>query len=136
MRSKEMASTNRQGHFFESGTYEAEQIDYEQRIGTLWDLLRRGETMRKLLSQYFWTKDFSVYRVSGVRFTMLGYVRTVFQKIADNVHDDSLFKEMNGIYNQYQPADDESVFWTYYAIVCSLIAFHNWQTKRILYQRI
>ena len=96
--------------FFESGTYEAEQIDYEQRIGTLWDLLRRGETMRKLLSQYFWTKDFSVYRVSGVRFTMLGYVRTVFQKIADNVHDDSLFKEMNGIYNQYQPADDDSVF--------------------------
>lgn len=96
--------------FFESGTYEAELIDYEQRIGTLWDLLGRGETMRKLLSQYFWTKDFSVYRVSGVRFTMLGYVRTVFQKIADNVHDDSLFKEMNGIYNQYQPADDDSVF--------------------------
>lgn len=96
--------------FFESGTYEAEQIDYEQRIGTLWDLFGRGETMRKLLSQYFWTKDFSVYRVSGVRFTMLGYVRTVFQKIADNVHDDSLFKEMNGIYNQYQPADDDSVF--------------------------
>lgn len=96
--------------FFESGTCEAEQIDYEQRIGTLWDLFRRGETMRKLLSQYFWTKDFSVYRVSGVRFTLLGYVRTVFQKIADNVHDDALFKEMNGIYNQYQPADDDSVF--------------------------
>ena len=96
--------------FFESGICEAEQIDYEQRIGTLWDLLRRGETMRKLLSQYFWTKDFSVYRVSGVRSTILGYVRTVFQKIADNVHDDALFKEMNGIYNQYQLADDDSVF--------------------------
>lgn len=96
--------------FFESGICEAEQIDYEQRIGTLWDLLRRGETMRKLLSQYFWTKDFSVYRVSGVRSTILGYVRTVFQEIADNVHDDALFKEMNGIYNQYQLADDDSVF--------------------------
>lgn len=96
--------------FFESGICEAEQIDYEQRIGTLWDLLRRGETMRKLLSKYFWTKDFSVYRVSGVRSTILGYVRTVFQEIADNVHDDALFKEMNGIYNQYQLADDDSVF--------------------------
>lgn len=96
--------------FFESGTYESNQIEYKQSIGTLWDLLGRGETMRKLLSRYFWTKDFSVYRVSGVRHTILFYMRSFFQEIVDNVHDDSLYKEMNGIYCQYQSAKDDSVF--------------------------
>lgn len=96
--------------FFENRTYESNQIEYKQSIGTLWDLLGRGETMRKLLSRYFWTKNFSVYRVSGVRHTIFFHMRSFFQKIADNVHDDSLYNEMNDIYCQYESAKDDSVF--------------------------
>lgn len=87
-----------------------EQLTYNNCIGTLLDLLGRGETMRKLVSRHFWNKeDFSAYRISNVKHTLLGYMRTFFQAIADGAKDDALLNEMNDIYGRYALAEDNQL---------------------------
>lgn len=95
--------------FFESGVVESESATYNQKIGTLLDLMNRGETMRKLVSRYLWDKDLSVYRVSGVENDLSGKLRTIFQAIADNANDESLTKEMNDLFNKYCYSENSNV---------------------------
>ena len=95
--------------FFESGVVESESATYNQKIGTLLDLINRGETMRKLVSRYLWDKDLSAYRVSGVENDLSSKLRTIFQAIADNANDESLTKEMNDLFNKYCYSENSNV---------------------------
>ena len=66
--------------------------------------------MRMLVSRHLWNKeDFSVYRVSNVKFRIRSYMRTFFQEIDDSAKDDVLFNEMNDIYGRYELADDKQL---------------------------
>lgn len=96
--------------FFESGTHESMNIEVGQKIGTLLDLSRRGYTMRTLLSSYLWHKDFSYYRLSGIKNTLIDYMRIFFIEISENANDKEFFNKMNDIYCKYQFADTEQVF--------------------------
>lgn len=61
---------------FLEGIDGSEQLTYNNCIGTLLDLLGRGETMRMLVSRHLWTKsDFSYYRVSEVKHRLLSYMK-------------------------------------------------------------
>ena len=95
---------------FLEGIDGSEKLTYNNCIGTLLDLFGRGETMRMLVSRHLWNKsDFSVYRVSNIKHRILSYMRSIFQKIADNAKDDDLFNEMKNIYGRYELADDNQL---------------------------
>ena len=86
------------------------QLTYNKCIGTLFDLLERGETMRQLVSRHLWNKeDFSSNRISSLKLRILRYMETFFTKIASNAKDDALFNEMNGIYCRYELAEDNQL---------------------------
>jgi uncharacterized protein (DUF1810 family) len=92
---------------FLEGIDGSKQLTYNNRIGTLLDLLGRGETMRMLVSRHLWNKsDFSAYRISSIKNQILVYMRSIFIKIADKANDDVLLKEMKAIYGRYELADD------------------------------
>lgn len=95
---------------FLEGIDGSDKLTYNNCIGTLLDLFGRGETMRMLVSRHLWNKeDFSVYRVSNVKFRIQSYMRTFFQEIADSAKDDVLFNEMKDIYGRYELADDNQL---------------------------
>ena len=95
---------------FLEGIDGSDKLTYNNCLGTLLDLFGRGETMRMLVSRHLWNKeDFSVYRVSNVKFRILNYMETFFQKIADNAKDDALFNEMKDIYGRYALAEDNQL---------------------------
>ena len=95
---------------FLEGIDGSDKLTYNNCIGTLLDLLGRGETMRMLISRHLWDKeDFSIYRVSNVKFRIQSYMRTIFQKIADSAKDDALLSEMKDIYGRYALAEDNQL---------------------------
>ena len=95
---------------FLEGIDGSDKLTYNNCIGTLLDLLGRGETMRMLISRHLWNKeDFSIYRVSNVKFRIQSYMRTIFQKIADSAKDDALLSEMKDIYGRYALAEDNQL---------------------------
>ena len=92
---------------FLEGIDGSDKLTYNNCIGTLLDMLGRGETMRMLISRHLWNKeDFSIYRVSNVKFRIQSYMRTIFQEIADSAKDDALLSEMKDIYGRYALAED------------------------------
>jgi uncharacterized protein (DUF1810 family) len=96
---------------FLEGIDGSEQLTYNNRIGTLLDLIGRGETMRMLISRHLWNKsDFSVNRVSDIKHWLLCSMRSIFQKIANEAKDKVLFNEMNGIYCRYEMSEDYKLF--------------------------
>ena len=96
---------------FLEGTDGSDQLTFNNRIGTLLDLMSRGETMRMLISRYLWIKsDFSVNRVSDIKHWLLCSMRSIFQKIANEAKDKVLFNEMNGIYCRYEMSEDYKLF--------------------------
>ena len=95
--------------FFE-GIDGSDKLTYNNCIGTLLDLLGRGKTMRMLISRHLWNKeDFSIYRVSNVKFRIQNYMRTIFQEITDSAKDDALLSEMKDIYCRYEFAKDDQL---------------------------
>jgi len=95
---------------FLEGIDGSDKLTYNNCLGTLLDLFGRGETMRMLVSRHLWNKeDFSVYRVSNVKFRILNYMETFFQKIADSAKDDALFNEMKDLYGRYALAEDNQL---------------------------
>ena len=95
---------------FLEGIDGSDKLTYNNCIGTLLDLLGRDETMRMLISRHLWNKeDFSIYRVSNVKFRIQSYMRTIFQKIADSAEDDALLSEMKDIYGRYALAEDNQL---------------------------
>ena len=95
---------------FLEGIDGSDKLTYNNCLGTLLDLFGRGETMRMLVSRHLWNKEeFSVYRVSNVKFRIQGYMGTFFQEIADSAKDDVLFNEMKDIYGRYELADDNQL---------------------------
>lgn len=96
---------------FLEGIDGSDQLTYNNRIGTLLDLIGRGETMRMLISRHLWNKsDFSAYRISNVKHWLLCNMRSIFQKIANEAKDKVLFNEMNGIYCRYEMSEDYKLF--------------------------
>lgn len=88
----------------------SKQLTYNNCVGTILDFLRQGETMRMLISRYLWDKfDFSIYRVNNVKNRIIQYMRSIFQKIADNNDDKALFNEMNDLYIHYEMAEDDKL---------------------------
>ena len=95
---------------FLEGIDGSDKLTYNNCIGTLLDMLGRGETMRMLISRHLWNKeDFSIYRVSNVKLRIQSYMRTIFQKIADSAKDDALLSEMKDIYGRYALAEDNQL---------------------------
>lgn len=95
--------------FFE-GIDGSDKLTYNNCIGTLLDLLGRGKTMRMLISRHLWNKeDFSIYRVSNVKFRIQNFMRTIFQEITDSAKDDALLSEMKDIYCRYEFAKDDQL---------------------------
>lgn len=95
---------------FLEGIDGSDKLTYNNCIGTLLDLLGRGETMRMLISRHLWDKeDFSIYRVSNVKFRIQSYMGTIFQEIADSAKDDDLLSEMKDIYGRYALAEDNQL---------------------------
>lgn len=95
---------------FLEGIDGSDKLTYYNCLGTLLDLFGRGETMQMLVSRHLWNKeDFSVYRVSNVKFRILNYMETFFQKIADSAKDDALFNEMKDLYGRYALAEDNQL---------------------------
>ena len=95
---------------FLEGIDGSDKLTYNNCIGTLLDLLGRGETMRMLISRHLWDKeDFSIYRVSNVKFRIQSYMGTIFQEIADSAKDDALLSEMKDIYGRYALAEDNQL---------------------------
>lgn len=95
---------------FLEGIDGSDKLTYNNCLGTLLDLFGRGETMRMLVSRHLWNKeDFSVYRVLNVKFRILNYMETFFQKIADSAKDDALFNEMKDLYGRYALAEDNQL---------------------------
>ena len=79
-------------------------------VGTLLDLFGRGETLRMLVSGYLWHKsDFSVRSVSNIKFRILSYMRSVFQR-AENAKNGDLCNELYAIYSRYERAEDGQLF--------------------------
>lgn len=79
--------------FMESGICESDALEYEQRLGTILDLLGRGETMLELVEHYLWTKDFSSYRVSGVESTVSGYLTSLIHEINSETSNEELVQD-------------------------------------------
>lgn len=95
---------------FLEGIDGSKHLTDENCIGTLLDLLRRGETMRMLVSHHLWTKsDFSYYRVDNVKHMLLRYLRNFVAEIAAKTQDSTLFKEANEIYCRYELAEAEQL---------------------------
>ena len=123
---------------FLEGIDGSKKLKYNNCIGTLLDLLGRGETMRMLVSHHLWLKsDFSYYRVSEVKHRLLSYMESLTQEITDKTHDKALIKEIDAIFcrNEFaaeqllQIADAIDDFWKKYSndkrvkpVIDSLIA--------------
>lgn len=123
---------------FLEGIDGSKKLKYNNCIGTLLDLLGRGETMRMLVSHHLWLKsDFSYYRVSEVKHRLLSYMESLTQEITDKTHDKVLIKEIDRIFCRYefaaeqllQIADAIDDFWKKYSndkrvkpVIDSLIA--------------
>lgn len=96
---------------FLEGIDGSDQLTYNNRIGTLLDLIGRGETMRMLISRHLWNKsDFSAYRISNVKHWLLCSMRSIFEIIADEAKDKVLFNEMNSIYCRFEMSEDYQLF--------------------------
>ena len=80
--------------FFESGSDESNQYSFEQEMATMLDLVSRGETMLAMVQRYFWERDMSHYRVSGVEFTILHYLRSLINELSKTLKDQTLAKEV------------------------------------------
>ncbi|MBO5957752.1 MAG: DUF1810 domain-containing protein [Bacteroidales bacterium] len=118
--SSELSYYNDDDAFERNGIYERpraflEGIDGSERmtqhkvIGTLLDLMERGETMRKLLSDYFWKKDISAYRVSCVRCALLVYMRSIVQEFVYIAKDYTLLKEYKAILIKCESQEDSQI---------------------------
>lgn len=59
--------------FFESGSYESEEIPYEKILPTLVDIYLKGERMKNMLHHYLYHRDFTPSRLSGVESTLGHY---------------------------------------------------------------
>lgn len=80
--------------FFESGSYESNQYSHEQKMATMLDLVSRGETMLAMVQRYFWEKDMSHYRVSGVESTIGYYLSSLIDELCESLNDKTLVKEV------------------------------------------
>ena len=67
--------------FFESGSYESEEIPYEKILPTIVDLYGKGERMQDMLHHYLYHRDFSPYRLSGVESTLRHYCLELIHKV-------------------------------------------------------
>ena len=76
--------------FFESGVCESDELDEDDVIATFVDLMRRGETMKKMVSHYLWRKDFSYYRVSNVASTLNSRLFSFIHELIESTTDENL----------------------------------------------
>lgn len=91
---------------FLEGIDGSERLSFENCLGTILDLLRKGESMRMLISHHLWDKeDFSYYRISNIEFRIQRYMLSFFQDIANNDNEKVLFKELNRIYSCFEIAE-------------------------------
>ena len=76
--------------FFESGVCESDELNEDDVIATFVDLMRRGETMKKMVSHYLWEKDFSYYRVSNVASTLNSRLFSFIHELIESTTDENL----------------------------------------------
>ena len=95
---------------FLEGIDGSELLSFENYLGTILDLLKKGESMRMLISHHLWDKeDFSYYRISNIEFRIKNYMFTFFNDIANFSKDKTLFDELNDIYCPYEMAEVEQL---------------------------
>lgn len=92
--------------FFESGSYEADRIPYEQRLGTMIDLYKRRERMAQMVDHYLWVKDYSYYRLDNVRHTISMYISTVLNDLLGIVPKPQGLEVMKMFYDRVEGIRD------------------------------
>ena len=91
--------------FMECGSAEADEYSFEQRIGTLIDLFMRGERMKQIVSHYLWSRDTSLYRISGVESTIKSYLSHILGG-AYGIASDPLKKALDMYLDRMDGIDD------------------------------
>ena len=95
---------------FLEGIDGSERLSFKNCLGTILDLLRKGESIRMLISHHLWDKeDFSYYRISNIEIRIKNYMFTFFNDIANFSKDKTLFNELNDIYCPYEMAEVEQL---------------------------
>lgn len=67
--------------FFESGSYESNEIPREKRFPTIVDLYLKGERMKDMLHHYLYHRDFDSSRLSSVESTLGHYCHELIFKV-------------------------------------------------------
>ncbi|MEE0084609.1 MAG: DUF1810 domain-containing protein [Paludibacteraceae bacterium] len=90
--------------FFESGICESDKMNEDNVVATFVDLMRRGETMKEMVSHYLWRKDFSYYRISNIESTLRSHLFLFIHELIESTTNEdlkiSLFKDQK-IANEY-----------------------------------
>lgn len=79
--------------FMEIGIVEAEQMSHEQRLGTVLDIISRGETMMHIVEYYLWWKDLSGCRLSDVESGVRSHLRRFFNILLKDNKDKELITD-------------------------------------------
>ncbi len=92
-------NTNVRG-FFEGSSHEAKDLSWEKTMGTLFDLVRRGESMQHMAAYYLWHKDFMPYRVDDVEFTLTNRIQRFILENSDTIADKKALCLLKELYSK------------------------------------
>lgn len=76
--------------FMESHVSEGDRLFFESKLATVVDLVIRGNSMSDIVANYFFRKDFSSYRTSGVENTVNYYSHSLIFHIIEQTDDISV----------------------------------------------
>jgi len=75
--------------FWELGSYESNTYGTSEKLGTILDMVSRGETILGLVSNYLYNRDLTPYRVSGVESMLWHYVVTFLNVVSEEAEGQS-----------------------------------------------
>ena len=88
----------------------SEELTYANRVGTILDLFRRGETMRSLFSRYFWVKPFDIHRIPDSKNRMIDYMRFFIEEVVSESKDATFPKDAVELFNRCHVIPYENIF--------------------------
>lgn len=117
--------------FFEGSSHEANDLSWEKAKGTLFDLIRRGDSMQQMTAYYLWHKDLMPYRVDDVAFTLTNGIQRFILENSDEITDRNtlgmlkqLYAKGNEVQNVCEAAkyfDEALVCLTQNPITCKIV---------------
>jgi len=92
--------------FMESSSYEAKEYSFEQRLGTLISLCRKGESMNQMVQHYLWSRDCSDYRMSEISSILANMLQRFFIAISNVISDKSEIQTLKSLYQRIDESDN------------------------------